>query len=185
MVTEVVKRLINVDEYYKMSEVGILKSDDHVELINGEIFQMSPIGSRHAAIVDHFAKVLNLLFDGQAIVRIQNPVRIDNTNEPEPDISLLTYRSDYYTSAHPGPADLLAIIEVAESSIRFDREVKAPLYAIHGIPEYWIVDLQTNQIEVFSKPEGNAYTDTRVFKPGDEISLMGKELSVQELLILG
>jgi Uma2 family endonuclease len=80
---------------------------------------------------------------------------------------------------------LLAIIEVAESSIRFDREVKAPLYAKHGIREYWIDDLQTNQIEVFSKPQGNAYTTKRVFRPGDEISLMGKELSVKELLILG
>ena len=185
MVTEVVKRLINVEEYYKMAEVGILKPDDHVELINGEIFQMSTIGSRHAAIVDHLAKVMNQLFEGQAIVRIQNPIRIDNNNEPEPDISLLTYRPDYYSSAHPGPADLLAILEVAESSIKFDREVKAPLYAAHGIPEYWIIDLENDQIEVFSKPQGDAYTETRIFRPGDEVSLIGKMLSVKELLILG
>jgi len=185
MVTEVVKRLINVEEYYKMAEVGILKPDDHVELINGEIFEKTPIGSRHAAVVDHFAKVMNQLFEGKAIVRIQNPIRIDNNNEPEPDISLLTYRPDYYSSAHPGPADLLAIIEVSESSIRFDREVKAPLYATHGIREYWIIDLDTNQIEIFSKPQDDAYTETRIFRPGDEVLLMGKKLSVKELLILG
>lgn len=133
MATEVVKRLINVDEYYKMAEVGILKAEDPVELIHGEIFQMSPIGSRHAAIVDYLAKVMNQLFDGEAIVRVQNPIRFDNNNEPDPDISLLKFRSDYYSTAHPGSVDVLALIEVAGSSIRFDKEVKAPLYAAHGI----------------------------------------------------
>ena len=185
MVTEVVKRLINVDEYYKISEVGILKSDDHVELINGEIFQMSPIGSRHAAIVDRLARKLNQLLPDQITVRVKNPIRFDRNNEPEPDISLLKYKADDYASAHPVPADVLALFEVAGSSIRFDKEVKAPLYATHGIREYWIIDLDTNQIEVFSKPEGDAYTETRIYRPGDEVPLMGKELSVKELLILG
>jgi len=184
MATEIVKRLINVDEYYKMAEVGILKAEEPVELIHGEIFQMSPIGSRHAAIVDYFAKVMNLLLDGKAIVRIQNPIRIDNNNEPEPDISILNYRSDYYSSAHPGPADVLALFEVAGSSIRFDREVKAPLYASHGIREFWIIDLDTNQIEFFSKPQGDTYTETRIFRPGDEVRVWEKKFSVKELLIL-
>ncbi|WP_162417556.1 Uma2 family endonuclease [Cyclobacterium roseum] len=184
MATEVVKRLINVDEYYKMAEVGILKAEDPVELIHGEIFQMSPIGSRQAAIVDYLAKVMNQLFDGKAIVRVQNPIRFDNNNEPEPDISLLKYRSDYYSTAHPGSADVLALIEVSGSSIRFDKEVKAPLYAAHGIRECWIIDLDNNQIEFLSKPQGDAYTKTRVFGPGDEVGLMGKKFSVKELLIL-
>ncbi|WP_162340767.1 Uma2 family endonuclease [Cyclobacterium salsum] len=184
MATEVVKRLINVDEYYKMAEVGILKAEDPVELIHGEIFQMSPIGSRHAAIVDSLAKVMIQLFDGEAIVRVQNPIRFDNNNEPEPDISLLKYRSDYYATAHPGSADVLALIEVAGASIRFDREVKAPLYAAHGIPECWIIDLENNQIEFLSKPQVDAYTETRVFGPGDEVWLIGEKFSVNELLIL-
>ncbi len=184
MATEVIKRLINVEEYYKMAEVGILKPDDHVELVNGEIFEMSPIGSRHAAIVDHFAKVMNQLFGGQAIVRIQNPIRFDNNNEPEPDISLLKYRSDYYSSAHPGPADVLALIEVAGSSISFDREVKAPLYATHGIREYWIIDLNNDQIEAYRNPKGDTFTEIKNYKPGEEIILMGEVLSVKELLIL-
>lgn len=184
MATVGVKRLINVDEYYKMAEVGILKPEDRVELINGEIFKMSPSGSRHAAIVDYCAKVMNKHMDGEATVRVQNPIRIDSANEPEPDISLLKFRSDYYTSAHPGPADVLVLIEVAGSSIRFDREVKAPLYAAHGIPEFWIIDLDTNQIEYFSKPQGDAYTETRVFRPGDEVSIMDRKFSVKELLIL-
>lgn len=184
MATEVIKRLINVEEYYKMAEVGILKPDDHVELINGEIFEMSPIGSRHAAIVDHFAKVMNQLFGGQAIVRIQNPIRFDNNNEPEPDISLLKYRSDYYSSAHPGPDDVLALIELAGSSISFDREVKAPLYATHGIREYWIIDLNNDQIEVYRNPDGVTFTEIKNYKPGEEITLMGEVFSVKELLIL-
>lgn len=184
MANEVVKRLINVDEYYKMAEVGILKADDAVELIQGEIFQMSPIGSRHAAIVDYLAKVMNQLFDGKAIVRVQNPIRFDSNNEPEPDISLLKYRSDYYSTAHPGSADLLALIEVTGSSIRFDREVKAPLYAAHNIPECWIIDLDNNQIEYFSKPQGHTYTETRVVGPGAEVWLMGEKFAVNELLIL-
>lgn len=184
MATEVVKRLINVDEYYKMAEVGILKAEEPVELIHGEIFQMSPIGSRHAAIVDYLAKVMNQLFDEEAIVRVQNPIRFDNNNEPEPDISLLKYRSDYYATAHPGSVDVLALIEVSGTSIRFDKEVKAPLYAAHGIRECWIIDLESNQIEFLSKPQGDAYAETRVFRPGDEVRIMGRKFSVNEWLIL-
>lgn len=185
MVTEVVKRLINVDEYYKMAEVGILKPDDHVELVNGEIFQMSPIGSRNAAVVDRLARKLNQLLPDQINIRVQNPIRFDMNNEPEPDISLLKYKADDYASTHPVPADVLVLVEVAGSSIRFDKEVKVPLYAAYGIREYWIIDLDANQIEVFSKPHGDSYTKTRIFRPGDEVTLMGKVLSVKELLILG
>src|SRR5690554_7611403 len=113
MATEVVKRLINVEEYYKMAEVGILKPEDRVELINGEIYQMSPIGSRHAAIVDHLAMMLNLLLQHEVIIRVQNPIRINSNNEPEPDIALLKHRPDYYSDAHPTPSEVLAVMEVA------------------------------------------------------------------------
>ncbi|WP_439481216.1 Uma2 family endonuclease [Cyclobacterium plantarum] len=184
MATEVVKRLINVDEYYKMAEVGILKAEDPVELIHGEIFQMSPIGSRHAAIVDRLARKFNQLLTGQINIRIQNPIRFDRNNEPEPDISLLKYKTDDYASSHPRPSDVHALFEVAGSSIRFDREVKAPLYAAHGIPEFWIIDLDTNQMEYFSKPQGDVFTESRVFRPGDEVRIMDRKFSVKELLIL-
>lgn len=184
MATEVVKRLINVEEYYKMAEVGILKAEDPVELIHGEIFQMSPIGSRHAAIVDRLARKFNQLLINQINTRVQNPIRLDSNNEPEPDISLLKYKADDYASSHPRPADVLALFEVAGSSISFDREVKGPLYAAHGIQEFWIIDLDNNQIEFFSKPQGDAYTETRVFGPGDDLWLLGKKFAVKELLIL-
>ncbi len=152
MTIEVVKRLINVEEYYRMAEVGILKPDDRVELINGEIFERSPIGSRHAAIVDRLARLLNQSLQRKVNVRVQNPVRLDINNEPEPDIAILKYKADDYSSAHPVPSDVLAIIEVADSSVRFDREVKAPLYAGNAISEYWIIDMDNNRIEVFSNP---------------------------------
>jgi Uma2 family endonuclease len=185
METEVSKWLINVDEYYKMAEVGILKPDDRLELINGEIFKMSPIGSKHAAIVDRLARILNHLLQSEVIIRVQNPLSFDINSEPEPDISILKYKSDDYASGHPVAADVLAIIEVAGSSIRFDKEVKAPLYALHSIPEYWIIDLENNRIEVHSKPVEGIYTETQFCLPGDEVILMDKKLSVNELLILG
>ncbi|SHM99211.1 Endonuclease, Uma2 family (restriction endonuclease fold) [Cyclobacterium lianum] len=184
MATEVVKRLINVDEYHKMAEMGILKPDDRLELIQGEIYEMSPIGSKHAGIVNKLAGLLNELFKNKAVTGVQNPVQIDDRNEPEPDISLLKYRSDYYSSAHPVPADVLAIIEVSDASIRFDKDVKLPLYATHRIPEYWIIDLESNRIEVYANPKEGTYTSIQRYLPGEEITLMDQKLPVNEVLLL-
>jgi Uma2 family endonuclease len=144
---------------------------------------MSPIGSSHAAIVNKLANLFYGLFKNRAVIGIQNPIRIDGNNEPEPDIALLKYRSDYYASAHPAPADVLAIIEVAGSSVRFEKEVKSPLYAAHGIPEYWIIDLDSDRIEVFSNPKGGAYAEPEVYRSGDEVTLMGSKLFVNDLII--
>jgi Uma2 family endonuclease len=185
MATEVVKRLINVDEYHKMAEMGIIKPDDRLELIHGEIYEMSPIGSKHAGIVNKLARLLNELFKDKAVIGVQNLVQIDGRNEPEPDISLLKYRSDFYASAHPIPADVLAIIEVSDASIRFDKEVKAPLYASHSIPEYWIIDLEKNRIEVYTNLKEGTYSKIQLYMPGDDISLMDKKLIVNDVLILG
>ncbi|WP_162342756.1 Uma2 family endonuclease [Cyclobacterium salsum] len=184
MATEVIKRLINVEEYHKMAEMGIFKPDDRLELIHGEIYEMSPIGSKHAGIVNKLASLFNGLFKGKVVIGVQNPVQIDVRNEPEPDISLLKYRPDFYASAHPVPADVLAIIEVSDASIRFDREVKLPLYASHGIPEYWMIDLGNNWIEVHTNPKKGTYASIQRYLPGEEISLMEHKLSVNEVLIL-
>jgi len=184
METAVIKRLINVDEYHKMAEFGILNPDDRLELIHGEIYEMSPIGSKHAGIVNKLACLLNELFKNIAVIGVQNPVRFDFNNEPEPDISLLKYRSDFYASAHPVPADVLAIIEVASASIKFDKEVKAPLYALHNIPEYWIIDLENNRIEVCSNPKEGTYSKIQLYMPGDEVNLMDRKLTVNDVLIL-
>jgi Uma2 family endonuclease len=184
MPVEVEKRLINVEEYYKMAEVGILKTDDRVELINGEIYEMSPIGSKHAAIVNRLARQLNILFENEATIGVQSPVRLDNKNEPEPDVSILKYRSDDYISCHPGASDVILVVEVADASLKYDKNVKMPFYASFGIPEYWIVDIDANAIEVFKRPGRTGYGEKQIFKPFDTIDILGKTLVVKEILIL-
>ncbi len=182
MATEVMKRLINVDEYYKMSEVGILKPGDRVELINGEIYEKSPIGSIHAAVVDRLTRLLNKRFYDDHIIRTQSPIGIDSNNEPEPDISILKFKENFYVSGHPGAKDILVIIEVADSSLRHDKQVKMPLYAFYEVPEYWIIDIATKQITVYVDPVGNGYSSQQIYGIGDEIILLGKTIVVSDLL---
>jgi len=183
MVVEVTKRLVNVDEYYKMAEVGILKPTDHVELIYGEIYEMSPIGSKHASVVKSLARLFNKLFENEYTIGIQDPVRLNQESEPEPDISILKYRDDYYANAHPVPNDILAIIEVADSTIKYDKKVKAPLYAYHSIPVYWIIDIENGVIEVLTNPIGDKYDDKKVYHSGDELILIEKKIEFNEIFI--
>ena len=151
----------NVDEYHRMGEAGILGPDDRVELIDGEIVMMTPIGSRHAACVDRCNDLLTRLVRGQAIVRVQNPIQLDDYSEPEPDLSLLRPRTDFYAGAHPLPNDVLLVIEVADTSIGYDREVKLPLYGSMGIAEVWIVDLGRRCIDAYRGPIAGGYAERR------------------------
>lgn len=149
---------LDVGAYYRMAETGILTSNDRVELIGGEIFDMVPIGSAHAGKTNR----LNRLFaraaaDGLAVVSVQSPLRLDAYNEPEPDLMLLRPRSDDYQDRHPGAADVLLLVEVSETSLVYDRGTKLPLYARFGVPEVWIVDLDGAAIEVCRKVTGDAY----------------------------
>jgi Uma2 family endonuclease len=134
MGVQVQRRLFTVEEYHRMAEAGILSEDDRVELIEGELVTMSPIGSRHAACV---ARLTALLFPvgGRGILWVQNPIRLGARSEPQPDVALLRYRPDFYASAHPGPEDVLLVVEVAETSADADRSLKIPLYARYGIPK--------------------------------------------------
>lgn len=171
MALQVEKRLFTIEDYYRMAETGILRRDDRVELIRGEIVRMAPIGITHAGRVD----ILNFEFGravgDDAIVRVQNPIRLEAQNsEPEPDISLLRPKRDFYTSAHPTPADVLLVIEVADSSLSYDRAVKIPLYAEAGIPEVWIMALEEECVERYSGLEGGEYRDVRRFYPRDSIA---------------
>jgi Uma2 family endonuclease len=150
-------RRFTVDEYYRMAQVGILSEQDRVELIDGEVLPMSPIGSRHSATVDRVNHAFNSRLSGRAIVRVQGPVRLDLYTEPEPDILLLRPRADFYASGHPGPADVLLIVEVADSSIGYDRDVKAYIYARSGVPEYWLLDLNENVLIRHASPDGGTY----------------------------
>ena len=171
MSVELVKRLFTVEEYHRMGEVGILGEDDRVELIEGEIVQMSPIGSRHAACVDRLLQNLMDKVKGRAIVRVQSPIRLGDRSEPQPDLVLLRPREDFYASGHPGPGDVLLVIEVAESSAEYDREVKVPLYARYGIVEVWLVDLERNRVEVYREPKEGRYWEVREVLGEEEVRL--------------
>lgn len=158
-----------VDDYYKMAEVGILKPDDRVQLIRGDIIDMPPIGPEHAGEVNRFTRIFVLAFSHRAVVAIQNPVRLERHSEPEPDVALLRPRDDDYRSAHPTPADVLLLVEVAASSLDFDRETKVSLYAEAGIPEYWIVNLVDSVVEVYREPKDGVYRSVQALKRGDTV----------------
>lgn len=149
------RHLISVEAFHRMGETGILGPADRVELIDGEIFDMSPIGVLHAAIVDAVLRHLSRSVGESAVIRCQNPLRLDEFSEPEPDIAILRPRADCYTTAHPGPADVLLVIEVADTSLAYDLGSKVPLYARHGIPEVWVIDAATRQTRVFRQPVGS------------------------------
>ena len=161
-------RKFTVEEYHKLAEVGILGEDDRVELIEGEIVVNSPIGSRHAACVNRLTHLVTQRVGDRAIVSVQNPIRLSEHSEPQPDLALLKPRPDFYANEHPKPKDALLIVEVAETSLEYDREVKLPLYAGCGIPEVWLVDVTRRRVEIFKKPQGERYTSARALTRADE-----------------
>jgi Uma2 family endonuclease len=181
---EVGRRRFTVSEYYRMAEAGILGEDDRVELIGGEVVEMVPIGSPHQSRVDRLAQLLWEFSRGEHVVRVQGPVRLDELNEPEPDLALLHYREDFYASAHPGPRDVALLVEVAESSLAYDRGVKLPLYARFAVPEVWVVDLASRRVELYAKPEEGSYATTRRCGREDELrseSVSGLSLPVRDI----
>jgi Uma2 family endonuclease len=154
-----------------MGEAGILSEDDRVELIRGELLAMSPIGPRHNAAVDRANRSMVRTVGDGAIVRVQGSVRLDEYDEPQPDIAVLAPSDDFYASGMPGPADIWLILEVAESSIGYDRGVKARLYAEAGIVEYWLLDLKNDCLYAYSDPHNGTYRVVRQFCRGDSIAL--------------
>ena len=148
---------LTVTDYYRMAEVGILDPEARVELIDGEIIDMVPPGSPHAATVHYLNEMLVRAVEGSATVLVQNPVRLGQYSEPQPDLALLRRRDDFYRERHPQPDDVLLIIEVAATSLRFDRDTKLPLYARHGIPELWLVDLGSRRLTRYRSPAHGSY----------------------------
>jgi Uma2 family endonuclease len=148
---------ISVDEYHRMAEVGLLAPDSRVELIDGEIIEMPPIGNRHAAAVDQLYEILARAVGNRAIIRCQGPIQLGDYSEPEPDFALLAPRHDYYRNQRPTSADTLLVIEVSDTTLRYDTRVKAPLYARHAIPEVWIVDVDGMRLRTFRQPVGETY----------------------------
>jgi Uma2 family endonuclease len=153
------RRLFTRLEYHRMAEVGILKPTDRVELIRGEIIEMSPIGRRHAAFVNNLTELLVTRLTGRATVSVQNPVVLADDTEPQPDLAILRRRPVPYKESEPATEDVLLLIEVAESSLAYDRSTKLRLYAEAGIPEYWVVDTAAESVEVYRAPGVGGYQD--------------------------
>jgi Uma2 family endonuclease len=168
---ETTRRKFTRAEYHRMGEAGILKPGERVELIRGEIVQMSPIGKRHVAFVDNLNELLVTRLAGRAIVSVQNPVALSDDTEPEPDLKVIRRRAVPYKEREAFAEDTLLLIEVAETSLRYDRTTKPRLYAEAGIPDYWIVDCANESVEIFRAPHVTGYDDvTRVTGAGASIS---------------
>ncbi|MGH3931807.1 MAG: Uma2 family endonuclease [Pseudonocardiaceae bacterium] len=179
------RRRFTVEEYERMGEVGILAPDDRTELLDGEIVTISPIGPRHASVVDVITEYLYTLLLGQVAVRVQNPIRLLPRSEPQPDIVVARRRRDRYASGHPTAEDTLLVIEVADSSLHTDRAIKIPIYARQGIVEVWLVDLATNVVHVYADPADGNYRDTRTAARGDvltPVAIPEVQFPVQDLL---
>ena len=167
---EIVRRRFTVDDYHTMVEAGVLTEDDRVELIDGEIVEMSPIGSRHVACVGGLDDILHERIPrGSAVINVQSPIRLGEYREPQPDLSVLLPRPDRYADELPVAEDVLLVIEVSDTTLRYDRGVKLPMYAQAGIPESWLVDLPGGRIERHSEPVGGEYRQVRVARRGERI----------------
>jgi len=144
-------------EYQLMGKAGILHPEARVELINGEIIVMSPTGLKHSVVINRLTRFLVKKIDEAGIVSVQNPFRIPDYSEPQPDILILRPRDDFYANKFPLPEDILLLIEVADSSLRYDQTIKLSLYAEHRIPEYWIVNLERDILEIYRQPQNKSY----------------------------
>ncbi len=185
MALQLLRRRFTVEEYHRMAEAGIFSEDDRVELIEGEVVGMTAIGSGHQACVDRLTRLFASVRREQAIVRVQGPIRLGPDSEPQPDLALLRPRADFYAHAHPGPEDVLLVVEVAETSAEYDRTVKLPLYARSGIREVWLVDLATVSAEVCSDPTPGGYQRVRSIRRGERLTLgafPGLELAADDIL---
>lgn len=169
MSVQVQKHCFNVDEYHRMAEVGLLSQDSRVELIEGEIVQMSPIGSKHGGAVKRLSALLNRSLGDSTIVSVQDPIRLSDFSEPQPDLALLKPRKDYYSNSHPTANDVLVVIEVVDASLRYDRNVKLPLYARGGIREAWLIILQKQLVEVYNEPVEGRYQRIQRLRAGKRL----------------
>ena len=172
------RKSFTVEEYHQLAEVGILKPTDRVELINGDIITMTPIKSPHAGMVNRLSRIMNNLLNGQATICPQNPITIRDNSEPEPNVVIAHYRDDDYESNHPTPENIYLLIEVSDTTLEKDREVKHPLYASAGIPEYWIINLIDRQIEIHRQPKNGEYHYKLIISEPGEIKCNSIDFSV-------
>ena len=160
-----------VAQYHLMYETGVFAESDRLELINGEIKTMSPIGRKHAACIIRLTKLLEQRLGDRILISVQNPICLEDNSEPHPDLAILKPRDDFYEDALPIAADILLIIEVADSSLEYDRDTKALLYAKAGIPEMWLFDVNSKTISGFSQPSSLGYKQLQRYDQGDRLSM--------------
>ena len=184
--TEIVtKKLFTVDEYHRMGDLGILPETGRFELIRGEIIEMPVPGSPHSGRVKRLNRLFTSKLGESVIVSIQDPVGIDLFSEPMPDAALLKSRADFYTESHPMPDDVLLIVEVSDSTVRYDSKVKASLYAEAGIPEYWILNVKKDVLVIHTQPADGTYCQIRVVQRGETVHLQklpNIDFPVEEIL---
>ena len=168
---QLLRRKFTIEQYHKMAESGILTEDDRVELIRGEIVEMSPIGRRHAACVRRLVKLFSEKLSQRAIVDTQNPVELSDRSEPQPDVTLLQPHPDFYEAGHPQPEDIFLLVEVADTTVETDRNVKIPLYAEGGISEVWLVDINEQCVEIYQEPLSTGYQNVQKFQRGQTLSI--------------
>jgi Uma2 family endonuclease len=178
-------RRFTAAEYQQMIKAGVFGQDERLELIDGEIVEMSPIGDRHAACVRRLNELLGRLCAGRAIVDVQDPIVVGAEYAPQPDLALLRPRADYYAAQTPTAVDCILVIEVSDSSAEFDRQIKMPRYARGGVAELWLVDLERDVVVVYENPMGDSYQRVQVFRRGEAIALgaaQGTRVEVQSIL---
>lgn len=183
MATRLIPRRFTVEEFHRMGRAGLFDEDDRVELIGGEIVSMTPIGRRHVACVNRLVALFHKHFLGRFIVSSQNPLRLSEKSEPQPDLAVLAFRPDFYASRAAMAEDALLVVEVGESSAALDRNLKAGLYARHGVPEYWIVDLTEGLVESHADPSPRGYRRVRRYGPGESVEWNGEQFPVDEMLV--
>ena len=185
MALDVARRLFTVDEYDRLIETGFFGPEERLELVDGEIITMSPIGARHAGCVARLMDLFIARLGPRALVWVQNPVVLGERQEIVPDITVLRRRDDYYTRLRPGPGDALLVIEVADTTLPFDRSVKVPRYAAAGVVEVWLVDLQRNLVLTYDTPRADGYASSRTARRGEHlnpVSFPEVGLAVEDLL---
>lgn len=178
MSVQIQRRLFTVSEYNKMAEAGILP-ERGVELINGEIINMSPIGSKHAVVVNKLNWFLNRTLDEGLFVQVQNPIVLSDLSEPEPDLALIRHWPDYYKNHLPTGTDVVLIIEVSDTTFNYDTKLKRDLYASADVPEYWVIDLNKQKVHVYWNNQEGAYQNSKVYKKGETLKAQGIDFTLE------
>lgn len=172
MALERQRRQFTVEEYHRMAEAGVFGEHDRVELIRGEILMMTPAGPRHSYFVRRVNRVLVRAVGDRAEISVQDPVQVEARSEPEPDIAVLRPRGREYLTEHPQRGDVLLAVEVADSSLHHDREVKIPLYSEAGIPEAWLLDVENLVVERYTDPRPDGYARLERLHANDHVELV-------------